>query len=43
MGGGGLMIHFGRVVAIGAELTYRTITNTEYGGIALGPVIAFGG
>jgi hypothetical protein len=43
MGGGGLMIHFGRVIAVGAELTYRTITNTEYGGLALGPVIAFGG
>lgn len=43
MGGGGLMIHFGRVVAIGAELTYRTITNTGYSGIALGPVISFGG
>lgn len=43
MGGGGLMIHFGRVLAIGAELTYRTITNTEYSGVALGPVISFGG
>jgi hypothetical protein len=43
MGGGGLMVHIGRVFAVGAELTYRTITNTEYSGLALGPVIAFGG
>jgi hypothetical protein len=43
LGGGGLMIHFGGAVAIGAEITYRTITNTEYGGLTLGPVIAFGG
>lgn len=43
MGGGGLMIHFGRIFALGAELSYRTITNTEYGGLALGPVISFGG
>jgi hypothetical protein len=43
LGGGGLMIHFGRVFAIGAELTYRTVTNTEYGALAVGPAIAFGG
>jgi hypothetical protein len=43
MGGGGLMIHFGRVFALGAELTYRTITGTEYQGLALGPIISFGG
>jgi hypothetical protein len=43
LGGGGLMIHFGRVIAVGAELTYRTITSTDYGGLVLGPVISFGG
>lgn len=43
LAGGGLMIHFGRVLAIGAEATYRTITNTEYGGFAIGPAISFGG
>lgn len=43
MGGGGLMVHFGRVVAVGLEVTYRTIVNTEYGGVVAGPMIAFGG
>jgi hypothetical protein len=43
LGGGGLMIHFGRVFALGAEATYQTITNTDFGGLALGPVISFGG
>jgi hypothetical protein len=43
LGGGGLMIHFGRTFAIGAEATYQTITGTEFGGVAIGPAIAFGG
>lgn len=43
MGGGGMMIHFGRIFAIGAEATYRKITNTEFGGWAIGPSLAFGG
>ena len=43
LGGGGLMIHFGRVFAIGAEATYQTITGTEFGGVALGPAFSFGG
>ncbi len=43
MGGGGLMIHFGRIVAVGAELTYQTITGTEYRSLAVGPAITFGG
>jgi hypothetical protein len=43
LGGGGLMIHFGHIFAVGAELTYRTITGTEYSGLALGPIISFGG
>ncbi len=43
LAGGGMMIHFGRIVAIGAELSYRKITNTEFGGWALGPAISFGG
>jgi hypothetical protein len=43
LGGGGLMIHFGRVFGIGAEVTYQTITGTEFGGLALGPMISFGG
>jgi hypothetical protein len=43
LAGGGLMIHFGRIVAIGAEVTYRKITSTEFGGLAIGPAISFGG
>lgn len=43
LGGGGLMIHFGHVFAIGAEVTYETITRTEFQTIAIGPAITFGG
>lgn len=43
LAGGGMMIHFGRVFAIGAELSYRSITGTAFGGWALGPAISFGG
>lgn len=43
LGGGGLMIHFGRVLAIGAEATYETITGTEFKSVAIGPAISFGG
>jgi hypothetical protein len=42
LGGGGLMIHFGRVLAIGAEATYQTVTSTELHGWAIGPSIAIG-
>lgn len=43
LGGGGLMIHFGHIFAIGAEATYQTITNTEFKSVAIGPAISFGG
>jgi hypothetical protein len=43
MAGGGLTVHFGEILAIGAELTYRTITNTEYRGWVAGPTLYFGG
>jgi hypothetical protein len=43
LGGGGLMIHFGRFFAIGAEATYQTITGTDFGGVTIGPAISFGG
>jgi len=43
MGGGGLMIHFGRVLAIGAEVNYRAITGTDYKTLSIGPTIAIGG
>jgi hypothetical protein len=40
MGGGGLMIHFGSVLAIGAEATYQVITGTEFKTFTIGPSIA---
>lgn len=43
MGGGGLMIHLGRIVAVGAEITYERITGTEVEWLAIGPSIVFGG
>lgn len=42
LGGGGLMIHFGRVLAIGAEVTYQTITGTDFHGVSIGPSFAIG-
>ncbi len=42
MGGGGLMIHLGRILAVGAEATYQTVTSTELRGWAIGPAIAIG-
>jgi len=42
-GGGGLMIHLGRVFAIGAEITYQEVTGTDFRGLHVGPMIAFGG
>lgn len=41
--GGGLMIHFGRVLAIGAEATYEAIQGTEYRALSIGPAIHIGG
>lgn len=43
LGGGGVMIHFGHVVAVGGEITYQTVTGTELKSLALGPAIQFGG
>lgn len=43
LGGGGLMVHFGRVFAIGGEVTYQTIRGTGFKAIAIGPSISFGG
>lgn len=42
LGGGGLMVHFGRVLAVGAEVTYQTITGTEFQNLAIGPSIQIG-
>ena len=40
LGGGGLMVHFGSVLAVGVEATYQTITGTEFKSFAIGPSIA---
>ncbi len=37
------MLHFGRVFAIGAEVTDQTVIGTEFHSVAIGPAIAFGG
>ncbi|MBX3227322.1 MAG: hypothetical protein KIT84_34700 [Labilithrix sp.] len=43
LGGGGLMIHFGRILAIGAEATYEAVTGTEFKVLGIGPAIHIGG
>jgi len=42
MGGGGLMIHFGRVFAFGADASYQAITGTDFGMLTIGPAIRIG-
>lgn len=41
MGGGGFMLHFTKI-AFGAEASYQTITGTEFRGLSVGPLLAFG-
>jgi hypothetical protein len=43
LAGGGLMLHFGRVIAIGAEMTYQRITGTEFEVLGIGPSLHIGG
>lgn len=43
MGGGGLMIHFGRFFAFGADVSYQAITGTDFGMFTIGPSIMIGG
>jgi hypothetical protein len=43
LGGGGLMIHFGGVLSLGAELNYQGITGTDYKALSIGPTIVIGG
>lgn len=43
MGGGGLMIHFWRAFAFGADVSYQAITGTEFGMFTIGPSIRIGG
>lgn len=42
MGGGGLMVHVGRVLGVGVEATYQTVTDTEMKAVAIGPMLQFG-
>ena len=43
LAGGGLLIHFGGVLTIGAELNYQGITGTGFKSLSIGPTIAIGG
>jgi hypothetical protein len=42
MAGGGFMVHFTPSFALGAEVSYQTITGTGFEGIGVGPIIAIG-
>lgn len=43
LGGGGAMIHFGRILAVGGEASYQAITGTDFKSVAIGPSILIGG
>lgn len=43
LAGGGLMIHFGGVLSLGAEVNYQGITGTGYEALSIGPTIVIGG
>jgi hypothetical protein len=43
LAGGGLMVHVGRIVAFGVDVSYQGITGTEFQTVAIGPAIAIGG
>jgi hypothetical protein len=43
LGGGGIMVYFGKGVAFGLELTYQTITGSELSSVMFMPSISFGG
>lgn len=43
LGGGGLMIHIGSLLAIGAEINYQGITHTGFKTLSIGPAILIGG
>lgn len=42
MGGGGLMLHFGRIFGLGVEATYQKITETDFRAISVGPLFTIG-
>lgn len=43
LAGGGLMIHFGGVLSIGAEVSYSGITGSGFKALSIGPAIVIGG
>jgi hypothetical protein len=43
LAGGGLMVHVGRLIALGAELSYQRITGTELEVLGIGPSLHVGG
>jgi hypothetical protein len=43
LGGGGLMIHFGDVLSLGAEVNYEGITGTGFRVLSIGPTLVIGG
>lgn len=43
LAGGGLMIHFGGFLSLGAEVNYQGITGTDYKVLSIGPSIVIGG
>lgn len=42
LAGGGFMVHVSSRFAIGAEVNYQTITNTDFSAIGVGPILAIG-
>jgi hypothetical protein len=42
LGGGGLMVHVGPVLALGAEASYQVITGTDFKTLTIGPSIMIG-
>jgi hypothetical protein len=43
LAGGGLMIHFGGVLSLGAEVNYEGITGTGFQVLSIGPTLVLGG
>lgn len=43
LAGGGLMIHFGEVLSLGAEVNYEGITGTGFRVLSIGPTLVIGG
>jgi hypothetical protein len=43
LAGGGLMIHFGGVVSVGAEVNVERITGTGFEVLSIGPTLVIGG